>query len=139
MNLSIINSFVADQRRAKQIVSEKLGVPEDIPALQWASLYTRISHAYEASPFADVFRPHGYGLELQIGELYIDYDYSKTGRGDGFDAWRVFAWMMAGQFDNRSQDKYISDRIHDWIGSLAQAGRVQKLDNLYYFARAENG
>lgn len=139
LNLSIINSFVTDQRRAKQIVSEKLGVPVDIAALHWASLHRKVRDAYDASPFADIFRPHGYGLELQIAELYIDYDYSETGRADGFDAWRIFTWFMAGQFDNRSQDKYILDQIHNWIESLALAGRIQKLDNLYYYADSQNG
>jgi hypothetical protein len=46
----------------------------------------------------------------------------------------AFVHLMAGQFDNRGQDKYISDQIDEWIESLALAGRIQKLDNLYYFA-----
>jgi len=139
LNLSIINSFITEQRRAKQIVAEKLGVSVDIAAPNWASLHRKICAAYEVCPFADRFRPHGYGLELRSGDLYVDFDYSETGRADGFDAWRVFTWMMAGQFDNRSQDKYICDQIYSWIDSLARAGRIQKLDNLYYFADAESG
>ena len=88
----------------------------------------------DGSPFADTFRPHGYGLELQIGDLYIDYDYSQTGRADGFDSWRIFVYLMAGQFDNRGQDKYISDQIDNWIETLLLGRATQKLDNLYYFA-----
>ncbi len=135
MNISIINSFLSDQRQAKQIVSQKLGVDVNIPALDWSLQHLQICEAYDASPFADIFRPHGYGLELQIGDLYIDFDYSRTGRPDGFDSWRIFIYSMAGHFDNRGPDKYTSDRIDNWIKSLALDGRIQQLDNLYYFVQ----
>jgi len=86
LNISILNAFLADQRKAKQIVSAKLAIPENICASEWATHFTEIWQSYDACPFADVFRPHGYGLELQIGDLFIDYDYSETGRADGFDS-----------------------------------------------------
>ncbi|MCA8989895.1 MAG: hypothetical protein KDA78_19775, partial [Planctomycetaceae bacterium] len=63
MNISILNAFLADQRRAKQLVSDKLGVPVDIHALDWTARYKELKKAYEECPFADVFCMHGYGLE----------------------------------------------------------------------------
>ncbi|MCU0719350.1 MAG: hypothetical protein MUC83_06585 [Pirellula sp.] len=132
MNTSILHAFLADQRTAKRLVSEKLGVPEDIRAFDWATRYTEVRKAYDEFPFADVFRIHGYGVEVQIGDFYIDFDYSQDGLADGFDSWRIFVYMMAGRFDNRGSDKHISDRIDSWFDELNQQGRIKKLDNLYY-------
>jgi hypothetical protein len=133
MNLSIITSFIRDQRRARQIVFEKLEVPVDIPALEWAMQFREVQNKYQVCPFADIFRPHGYGLELQMGDLYIDFDYSEQGRADGFDSWRIFTYLMAGDYDNNGSDVHICDRVFDWISTLDRAGRIQRLDNLYYF------
>jgi len=138
LNISILKAFIADQRKAKQIVSARLGIAENIPAREWAFKYPEIQQSYDSCPFADDFRPHGYGLELQIGDLYIDYDYSEMGLADGFDSWRVFVYVMVGQFDNWGQDKYISDRIDTWIEGLIRDGRIERWDNLYYLTNKPN-
>lgn len=132
MNLSILNAFIADQQRAKSIVASHLDIPLNITAFDWASQLLEISDVYGDDPFADVFQPHGYGLELQIGDLYIDYDYSRSGRPDGFDAWRIFVYITAGKYDNNGPDKHIYDRVDEWFVELIQAELVTKLDNLYY-------
>lgn len=132
MNISILKTFLADQRRAKRLVSEKLGIPENIRALEWAIRSRELRKSYDACPFASVFRIHGYGLEIEVDDLYIDFDYSEQGLADGFDSWRIFVYIMAGQFDNRGTDKHISDRIDKWFDELIQLGRIEKLDNLYY-------
>ena len=132
MNTSILHAFLADQRTAKRLISEKLGVPKDIRASDWATRYPELRKAYDVLPFADVFRIHGYGLEIQIGDFYVDFDYSRDGLADGFDSWRIFLYLMAGRFDNRGSDKHISDRIDSWFDELIRQGRIKKLDNLYY-------
>ena len=132
MNESILLAFIADQRKAKRIVADRLGLLEDIPALHWVDRYMEIMCKYEAQPFADVFAPHGFGLELKIGEFYIDYDYSRTGQPDGFDAWRIYVYLMAGNYDNNGPDKHFCDRVFQWIDELAQSGRLIKEDSLYY-------
>ena len=132
MNESILLAFIADQRKAKRIVADRLGLLENIPALDWVDRYTEILCKYEAQPFADVFVPHGFGLELKMGEFYIDYDYSKTGRPDGFDAWRIYVYLMAGNYDNNGPDNYFCNRVFQWIDELARSGRLIKEDSLYY-------
>ncbi|MDB4786701.1 MAG: hypothetical protein P8M30_19855 [Planctomycetaceae bacterium] len=132
MNLSILKAFITDQRQAKSIVNAKLNIPEDITAMDWAESYCNIRDAYNSAPFAEIFMPHGYGLEIKIGDLYIDYDYSKTGRADGFDDWRIFVFMMAGQFDNNGPDKHIADRVYEWFRELVESKYLVKKDNLYY-------
>lgn len=132
MNTSILNTFLADQRRAKRLVSDKLGIPENTRALDWAIRSREVRTTYDACPFASVFRIHGYGLEIQVDDLYIDFDYSEQGLADGFDSWRIFVYIMAGRFDNRGIDKQISDRVDKWFDELIQLGRIERLDNLYY-------
>ena len=132
MNRSILNAFLADQRTAKSIVAAQLNIPLDIPALEWAARLTEVLEAYTASPFAHIFKPHGFGLELRIGDLYIDYDYSESGRPDGFDAWRLFVYLTAGDYDNNGPDLHLSDRIDEWFDKQVTDAKFVKLDNLYY-------
>lgn len=126
MNFSILNAFLADQRKAKQMVSSKLGIPEDIPARDWTTRYLELRTTYDASPFADIFRIHGFGLEFKVGDLYSDYDYSLTGLPGGFDSWRIFVYIVAGQFDNRGPDKHICDRLDEWFDELIRHGRTKQ-------------
>ena len=132
MNRSILNAFLSDQRKAKSIVASKLNVPENIAAVEWALRFAEIRDAYQANPFAEIFSPHGFGLELKIGDLYIDYDYSETGRPDGFDAWRLFVYFTAGQFDNNEPSSDLSVRVREWVNEKTQLGYFVNLDNLYY-------
>lgn len=132
MNIDILTSFLEDQRQAKQIVADRLDVPQDIDALEWAMRHRSIYDAYQRAPFAVIFRPHGYGLELKMGALHIDFDYSREGRADGFDAWRLFTYMKKGKFDNRGPDGDLCDQVTAWVEELDASGRVIHPDNLYY-------
>ncbi len=134
LNSSILLAFIADQRKAKRIIADRLGILENIPALHWVDRYAEMMCKYEAQPFADVFRPHGFGLELKMGDFYIDYDYSKTGRPDGFDAWRIFVYLTAGDYDNNGPDKHLCDRVFRWMEQLTQSGAVIREDSLCYLA-----
>ena len=131
MNFAIIQAFINDQRRAKLLVDNELGIPVDIPALEWARRFREISELYAGKPFADVFRPHGFGLEIKTADFYIDYDYSKLGLADGFDSWRIYTYIMAGEFDNRGSDKHICDRVYGWFDQLTAERKIEKRDNLY--------
>ncbi|MBA4029554.1 MAG: hypothetical protein C0478_01350 [Planctomyces sp.] len=133
MNISIVNSFLADQRRAKRILSAKLGIPYDIRALEWAFRSAENRRSYMASPFAEIFRIHGYGIELKIGDLHIDFDYSESGRPDGFDSWRIFIFITDGKYGHTDSDDHISERVDEWFKELVRIGRIERLDNLYYF------
>lgn len=132
MNFGILRAFLQDQRRAKRLVSERLGVSEDILAVDWALQHLELFEAYRKAPFAKIFRPHGYGLELKLNDLHIDYDYSREGRRDGFDAWRLFVYMKKGRFDNRGPDRLVCYRVEDWVNGLCESGRAIHPDNLCY-------
>jgi hypothetical protein len=138
LNTSILLAFIADQRKAKHIVADRLGIIVDLPSQHWVDRYPEIICKYNSQPFADVFTPHGHGLELKIGDFYIDYDYSRTGRPDGFDAWRIFVYLMAGQYDNNGPDKHFFDRVLQWIDQLAKSGKLIEEDYLYYLRTPMN-
>ena len=42
---------------------------------------------YEAS--GHKIRPHGYGMEINVGDITIDFDFGENGEINGFDAWRL--------------------------------------------------
>ena len=135
MNIGIIRAFIADQRVAKSIVFQELGVPPDIKAIEWSMRHSAIMAKYQEKPFADVFYPHGYGLELQIGDRYIDFDYSREGRQNGFDEWRIFVYLIGGwpYNDSHPSDDLLNERVRNWFEKLEAEKRIERLDNLYYF------
>lgn len=135
MNFDVLRSFIADQRQAKELVSKNFHLPVDIRALDWVFQSRSVRKRYAENPFAQIFRPHGYGLELKVGDLHIDYDYSSEGRPDGFDAWRLYVYMMGTKFDDRDED--LIDHIREWIDKLHSSGRLIRPDNLYYLV--DNG
>ncbi len=132
MNISLIHAFVNDQRTAKNIISKNLDIPVNINADEWAKNYTDLRRKYDANPFADIFKIHGYGVEMMINELYIDFDYSIEGREDGFDAWKLFTYLTAGDYDCNTSDDAIHDKLRGWCNKLIKSGKIQKLDNLCY-------
>jgi len=132
MNLSLIRSFIADQTTAKDIVYRHFGVAPNTKAMNWASVLEKVRRDYEVNPFAQKFYPHGYGLELAVDDLYIDFDYSKEGYPDGFDKWRLYVHLMGGKFDNNGPDNYIYDRLSDWFEGLVFEGKIVERDNLFY-------
>lgn len=134
MNLAIIRSFIADQIRAKEIVCQRYGVAPNTKAMEWVAVRESIREEYQSNPFADKFYPHGCGLEIAVDGLYIDFDYSREGYADGFDAWRLYVYLMAGDFNNNGPDNYICDRVFDWFEGLVTEGTIVQLDNLYYLS-----
>ena len=71
MNFSILRAFLEDQRKAKRIVSERLNVSVDISGMVFSRRQREIKDAYRRAPFADVFYPHGGGLELRLSLIHI--------------------------------------------------------------------
>jgi hypothetical protein len=136
MNLGLIRVFLLDQRRAKQEVSKHFNVPPEMTAMDWVGQSSRFRTQFAQRPFADVFKPHGYGLELRIADFYIDFDYSTEGRSDGFDAWRLFVYITAGKYDNTGADGVLCGRVFEWFEELKSTGRIIHSDNLYYLAEA---
>ena len=40
------------------------------------------------------FYAHGYGVELKIKSLTIDFDWGDKGQADGFDVWRLYNFAV---------------------------------------------
>lgn len=69
-----------------------------------------------------IYRFHGIGLRLRIGQRRIDFDFGHGGRTDGFDAWRL--WLFAK--DRPAQFPEFQDResIEAALAEARKAGEI---------------
>ncbi len=136
MTLEAVHRFIEDQRKAKQLLAEELGIPEDIPAVTWSYYYGEILDVYERNPFADHFFPHGLGLAIKVDDLSIDFDFSMNGLPDGFDPWRLARHMSenATGSDDREWPSY--QEATEWVNQLVAEGKAVRLDNLFYLTES---
>lgn len=74
---------------------------------------------------------HGYGIELKIGDLTIDFDWGENGEPDGFDAWRL--WIFAS--DNSESLPCTYESIQQWLDAAHAAGELTKSLTLYFDPR----
>jgi hypothetical protein len=72
---------------------------------------------------------HGYGIELVIDGVTIDFDWGERGEPDGFDVWRL--WIFA-----RLNPSVVTCPEHaqvgEWIEEAAAAGELVQDRYLYY-------
>jgi hypothetical protein len=72
---------------------------------------------------------HGYGIELLIGRLTIDFDWGEFGEPDGFDVWRL--WNFARLNPSASPCPEHSE-VRTWVQEAAAAGELVQDRYLYY-------
>lgn len=78
---------------------------------------------------------HGYGIELKIGPLTIDFDWGAKGEPDGFDGWRLYNFAM----DNLSHIECTHEVVNQWLEDALGAGELTKEGNLYYDPKRRAG
>jgi len=71
---------------------------------------------------------HGYGIELKIDSLTIDFDWGENGEPDGFDGWRLYNFNT----DNHSDIECSHDDVNDWLKRAHADGELIKEASLYY-------
>jgi hypothetical protein len=71
---------------------------------------------------------HGYGIELKIGELTIDFDWGPNGEADGFDAWRLYNFTL----DNDTGVECTHDDVIQWIEAAFKNGELQRSNHTYF-------
>ncbi|MCO6047045.1 hypothetical protein NG895_24365 [Aeoliella sp. ICT_H6.2] len=74
---------------------------------------------------------HGYGVELKINDLVIDFDWGDNGERDGFDAWRL--WNF--QAGNCPEMECSHNAVKDWLETAFNEGELIKDTSLYYDPR----
>ena len=124
----LIQRFRDAQDAGVRALTEQLRVPKPASNMEWpvVCIDHKIDRRCRLNDI-DVYT-HGYGVELNIGDLTIDFDWGENGEPDGFDAWRLYNFT----FDNGGSDSYTHDKIQEWIDAAVAAGELTKSGFLYY-------
>ena len=71
---------------------------------------------------------HGYGIELKIGDLIIDFDWGPNGEPDGFDAWRLYNFSL----HNATGVQCTHKEVIQWIEASLEKGELERIDYTYF-------
>jgi hypothetical protein len=71
---------------------------------------------------------HGYGIELKIGDLTIDFDWGPSGEPDGFDAWRLYNFTL----DNPTGVACTHEEVIRWIDEAYANGELERIEYTYF-------
>jgi hypothetical protein len=71
---------------------------------------------------------HGFGIELKIGKLTIDFDWGPNGEDDGFDAWRLYNFTL----DNDTGVECTHGDVIRWIQDAYSNGELERIDHMYF-------
>lgn len=129
--LAVIHDFIRMQSEAIGLLERFLDVPARITAFDWASLRNTAMKTHQLHEVFDIFRPHGFGVEVRFRSLHIDFDFCRSGRPGGFDGWRLYNHTLhhPGRFialDHAGFNRAIDE--------LAAAGVLEHEENLHFLA-----
>jgi hypothetical protein len=129
----IITRFRAAQDRGVATLL-RLGIPLPPSNREWVAICADRG-LYRTRTLGDVgFYAHGYGIDLILDDVRIDWDWGDAGEPDGFDAWRLWNFVR----DNRLDVGISPDRddgfaqIRSWLEESHQAGELTMDRCLYY-------
>lgn len=71
---------------------------------------------------------HGYGVELKINDLTIDFDWGENGEPDGFDGWRLWNFRT----DNCPEVICSHEDVKSWLKTAHNDGELIMVGSLYY-------
>jgi hypothetical protein len=72
---------------------------------------------------------HGYGIELTLDGVTIDFDWGDAGEPDGFDAWRLWNFVQANKI---AADCGGYAQVRSWLEEAATRGDLTRDTCLYY-------
>ena len=81
----LIDEYVGSVRMAVALL-EETGIPRAGGDYAWALNGIPGTGALRGDV---TYRKHGYGCEVRFASGSVDFDFGRTGRIDGFDAWRL--------------------------------------------------
>jgi hypothetical protein len=72
---------------------------------------------------------HGYGIELALGDVMIDFDWGDAGEPDGFDTWRLWNFVRSNEI---AVDCESQAQVRAWLEEAAAFGELTQDRLLYY-------
>jgi len=126
----LISLFNQAQKKAVEILEEHFECPRPITTNDYVFRCVPIirNRNYEAGGFK--IRPHGYGMEIDVGGAIIDFDFGANGELNGFDDWRLFNFVEVNKLETSLNTE---DKIEDAIESAMEAGEIMKSRGLNYY------
>jgi len=127
-----LNSLIERFRNAQDVgvktLTKSLNVPRPSSGLDWV-LYCAEHGLHDLDKLGDVgIYAHGYGIELKIAELTIDFDWGDNGEPDGFDGWRL--WKFAG--DDSNDVSFTHSDVNAWLDEAYSRGQLTKTGALFF-------
>jgi hypothetical protein len=113
------------------VLGDALGVRLPPSNNEWVMICSE-SGLYQIRRVSDVeVYAHGYGIEISLPGLQIDFDWGDAGEADGFDGWRLW-WFV------RSNGLRVAchnhPEVNEWLDEAAAAGELTRDRHLYYSA-----
>ena len=134
MNLSIIRGFISDQKYVDNVLRGKFKTQQNITGPIWAKQFAILQQAYDKEPFAKKFYMHGFGIEYEDENVYIDYDYGTNVSLGGFDEWRIYMYITKGDPIKWDSTKALQKSIGVWFKDLVANKIISYQHPLYYLA-----
>lgn len=125
---TLIRHFRAAQDVGVATVRDTLHIPPPKSGLDWVH-YCCNNGIHQLNELKGIpIYAHGYGIELKIGDLTIDFDWGPNGEGDGFDSWRLFKFNL----DNRTGVQCTHKDVIQWIDDAYENDELQRIDYTYF-------
>lgn len=124
----MIERFRSSQDRAVETLRDKLEIPLPESNFAWAH-YCREQNLYGIELLMDVpFHAHGYGVQIEIEGVRIDFDWGDEGQPDGFDGWRLW-WHYS---SNNWPPPGTHSEINRWLAVAHASRQLEQKGSLYY-------
>jgi len=124
----LIEEFRVAQEIGVSTLRHDLKIPLPTSEKNWFQ-YCCENNLYEIKNLNGIgIYAHGYGIELKIGTLTIDFDWGAKGEPDGFDGWRLYNFSR----DNLPKIKCEHLEVNSWFESALEVGELIKGGKLYY-------
>jgi hypothetical protein len=131
----VIGRFRAAQDRGVAAVVEVLGgaLGGRLPASnrEWVTLCAECGLYNVRRVNGIEVYAHGYGIELVLPDVAIDFDWGEAGEPDGFDAWRLWHFIRLNKVEVACGG---CSQIRSWLEEAHQRGELTRdgLYGLYY-------
>lgn len=129
----MIARFRSAQDRGAAVVEKVLGPAFGVrlPATnrEWVTICEqcglyKVRHVNDIGVYA-----HGFGIELVLDGVTIDFDWGDSGEPDGFDAWRL--WNFVRENGIAVKCGRVS-QVRTWLEEAAALGELDQDRLLYY-------
>ena len=88
--IDLIAKFNEAQELAVEILESKFDCPRPQSAMEFTTRCVQAIRDKDYQSGGYIIRPHGIGMEIDLGKFKIDFDFGHNGEINGFDSWRLY-------------------------------------------------